>query len=125
MFIAFNKKDIKMTNFNWVISKLVTSNAKEHSNVVVVADVVVTGSRNNHQTGMVKKIEFELDTSKNFVVFENLTEEIVLGWVFEQLNEAEQAYIKNSIDAELDILEHPLPKHTPIVLTEQKLPWGV
>jgi hypothetical protein len=114
-----------MTNFNWVISKLVTSNAKEHSNVVVVADVVVTGSRNDHQTGMVKKIEFELDTSKNFVVFENLTEEIVLGWVFEQLNEAEQAYIRNSIDAELDILENPLPKHTPIVLTEQKLPWGV
>lgn len=113
-----------MTNFNWAVSKLVTTNAKEHSSVVVVADVVVTGSRGAYQTSMVKKIQFEFDADKNFVPFENLTEKIVLEWVREQLNEAEQSYIKNSIDAELDILEHPLPKITSPVLTEQKLPWS-
>jgi hypothetical protein len=114
-----------MTNFNWTISKLVTSNAGQHDKVVVFADVVVTGSRGGNKTAMVTKVQFELDASQIFVPFQNLTEKIVLGWVFEQMPESEQIYIQNSIDAELDIMENPLPKPQLQVLAEQKLPWSL
>lgn len=113
-----------MTIFNWTISKLITTTTNTHLNVVVFADVAITGSRGVHQSGVVKNVQFELDAEKTFVPFESLTEKMVLGWVFEQLNEGEQSFIRNSIDAELDIMETPLPKPQPQLLIEQKLPWA-
>ena len=58
-------------------------------------------------------IEFEGDeTNPNFISFEDLTEEIVLGWVTETLGESEITKIKNEFETKLQgrIDEKSTPK---------------
>ena len=95
------------TNFSWDIREL----ERETSDGFVVAiDCLLVGTRNNNelQSTFYHLIELErTEDPENFVPYENLTSDIVVGWVEASLGTDTIAASKAFINSELDEAENP------------------
>lgn len=108
--------DLEMT-YRWEINELKTSDVKSLNNVVVVVKWMKIGTDKDGNEGVFAgTTPFKNVDANNFIEFEQLSEEIVLGWV--------KAVVVGSYENHVDtkIIESILSKKTPKVA--KPLPWA-
>jgi hypothetical protein len=110
-----------ITNWTWYVSSMYT--VKEIPNkpdYVAMVTWRLIGSDGVNKSDVGNNAVFEeISSDADFVPFENLTEEMVLGWVKTQLGEEGITFYKAQAQAEIDVLS------APVITPEFKpLPWS-
>lgn len=111
----------QITNWTWYVSSMYT--VKEIPNkpdYVAMVTWRLIGTDGEHTSDVGNNAVFEeISSDADFIPYENLTEEIVLGWVQQQLGEEGINFYKAKAQAEVDFLSNPpiTPEYTP-------LPWA-
>lgn len=108
-----------MTNFNWVVTSLYTQTIDGEQNYVVVAQYDVIGIDGNYTAKISSLERFSTSTVTPFIPYEDLTNEIVIGWIQQQLGADGVANTCASVQGSIDAQINPpsIPQNTP-------LPWG-
>ena len=108
-----------MINYNWNVLKLLTENINDKSDYVVIAgyEVIAIEETLTSSTGFLA-VQFSTEQVGVFIPYEDLTEEIVIGWIKETLGESEIYSIEESLARQIEHQKNPPP--TPQVTP---LPW--
>lgn len=94
--------------YTWSILKLecaVNEDGKE--NVVKSISWQLTATDGTNTTGLVNNSQIELNPDAPFISYEDLTEEVVLGWVQENLGEEKITGLHVILDAHLVTMQSP------------------
>lgn len=84
----------------WSIAEL---KSKSDTKVVIDVTAIVSFELDGYTDRAVRGAKFEGDpTSPSFIPFENLTEEIVIGWVKEQLGPDEIADMEDNVKKRIE-----------------------
>jgi hypothetical protein len=108
-----------MTNYNWTVTQLYTQTIEGMADYVVTASYNTTGIDGEFTASLSGTTQFSTADVTEFIPYEDLTEEIVIGWIKESLGEngiiSIEACIQGQIDSEIN---PPVsPENTP-------LPWN-
>lgn len=108
-----------MTNFSWSIQQVkIAKNWQNKQNVIVSCHYCLTASMTgrNEQHSFDGIQDLELDLS-NFVEFENVTEQMAIDWVQQQINPAFLQNVKQELEGrfqqqvvEFEVVENPWNK---------------
>ena len=108
-----------MTTYTWSINSMYTVQQPDPDYVVRVFWNLtgVDGQTSVSQAGSVDFLQNQ--EQSGFVPYDQLTEEMVIGWVQTALGEGAIAQYQNNIQTQIDLLNNPasLPEYTP-------LPWA-
>lgn len=107
-----------MITYTWSIAQLYTVEAF-NTNYVVYAKWTVTGTDGTHTASFNSGTDFAVPTTQSDIFpYSNLTPDIVLGWVKEDLGNNGVNSIENNITEQINSLINPVlsPAHT-------ALPW--
>jgi len=111
----------QITNWTWYVSSMYTvKEVPDRPDYVVMVTWRLTGTDGEYTSDVGNNAIFdEVSVDAGFVPYDNLTEEMVLGWVQAQLGEEGIALYKAKAQAEIDALSNPpvTPEYTP-------LPWA-
>lgn len=107
-----------MITYEWIISQLETKPyVGDASNVVVTVHWRLQGTDGTHSSDVYGSVSTKpYGPGEPFIPYDQLTKEIVVGWVEEALGEETIQSYKNSIDSQIQDLANP-PTITP------PLPW--
>lgn len=100
----------------WIVKELVQLN--DNSGKVVRVRYNVNSTDGNISTQSGGNVELEIDNIENFISYENLTEELVLGWIKEKLGPNLGNHEINNAAWINSVVNAPVPK---TIKTE--LPW--
>jgi hypothetical protein len=106
-----------MTTYTWTITNLYTLDLPTESGYVVTALYVVEGVDGEYSASLSSSQQFEANPEKpDFVPYEDLTNEIVVGWVQEALGVDGVANLEACIQGQIDSLITPpvSPVNTPL-----------
>ena len=109
-----------MTNYTWTITNLYTQTIEGKEDYVVTAIYDVVGTDGTYSASLTSNMaQFSTEDVTTFIPYEDLTEEIVLGWVKESLGENGIISIEACIQGQIDSQINPpqVPVNTP-------LPWS-
>ena len=113
-----------ITNWTWYVSSMYT--VKEIPNkpdYVAMITWRLIGTDGVHKSDVGNNAVFEeISSDTDFVPYENLTEEMVLGWVQAQLGEEGIAFYKAKAQAEIDAKAAPIVN--PATPEFKPLPWS-
>ena len=109
-----------MTNYIWTITNLYTETIEGKEDYVVTAIYDVVGTDGTYTASLTSNsAQFSTEDVTTFIPYEDLTEEIVVGWVKESLGEngiiSIEACIQGQIDSEIT---------PPVSPTNTPLPWS-
>lgn len=107
-----------MNTYNWVIDTLYTKNEGELQDYVVIACYTVSGTDGEFSSSLSDTAKFSV-TSGSFIPYSELTEEIVLGWIKDELGENGVLSITACIDGQIASQKNP-----PVVPVVSPLPWA-
>lgn len=97
-----------MTTYDWNCKTVdVYPQAEGETNVVYNVHWIVTGTEGDYTVNSVGTQVVALDTETTFIPFEDLTNEIVVGWTKEAMGEDQVQAIEDSIASQIDELENP------------------
>lgn len=103
--------------YEWKVTGLKTVNVEGADNFVYQTFWSCTGTDEDGVSGMFSgATPFPVQPGDNFIPFDQLTEEIVLGWIMAVVDEQYQEHIDRQIMRQ--IFEKKTPPQTP------DLPWG-
>lgn len=107
-----------MTTFNWTVTQLLTETIAGEQNYVVIANYDVTGVDGEYSSSLSDSARFSTANVDNFIPYEDLTNDIVVGWIKGQLGVDGVANYEASIQGQIDSQINPpsVPVNTP-------LPW--
>jgi hypothetical protein len=88
----------------------------EKPNVVFNVDWSITGKNETNSAKMTGTQYVDFSASKNFVAYEQLTEDRVLDWVFNAMSAQKIENLKKEIDRTLQIKKEP-------TIVVNSLPW--
>lgn len=107
-----------MTNYTWKVTQLCTQTIDGKEDYVVIANYETTGVDGDYSASFYNTAQFSTEDVEVFTPYADLTEEIVIGWIKESLEENEiisiEAYIQRQIDSQIN----PLVSHE-----NTPLPW--
>ncbi len=108
-----------MTNFTWKVTKLYTETIEGKEDYVVIANCETIGVDGEFSASVPNVIQFSTEDVTTFIPYEDLTEEIVVGWIKGVLGEEGVSSIEASIQGQIDSQINPpqVPVNTP-------LPWS-
>jgi hypothetical protein len=108
-----------MTTYNWTITNLYTKTVDGLQDYVVTAMYNVTGVDGEFSSSLDNTASFSVKEGSEFISYADLTEEIVLGWIKEELGENGLISITACIDGQIASQKNPpvSPENTP-------LPWA-
>ena len=108
-----------MTNYIWNVTQLYTETIEGNTDYVVIANYITTGIDGEYTASLSGTAQFSTADVTTFIPYEDLTEEIVLGWVKESLGENGIISIEACIQGQIDsqITPPQVPVNTP-------LPWS-
>jgi hypothetical protein len=103
-----------MTTIAWTISQLdCLPQSPEGPDYVVTAHWRCTGTDDSYSSSVYSTCSFTVNSGNTFIPYEDLTQEIVLGWCWADGvdKDATEAAVQAGIDAQLDppIVSPPLP----------------
>jgi len=108
-----------MTQFTWLVSTLWTETIAGEQNYVVNADYYVTGVDGTYTASLSNIARFNTESVTPFVPYEDLTNEIVIGWIQDELGVDGVSNLEACIQGQIDSQINPpvTPQNTP-------LPWA-
>jgi hypothetical protein len=107
-----------MTNYTWVVTTLYTKTIENEQNYVVTAYYDVTGVDGVYTASLSNVAQFSTASVSPFIPYEDLTNDIVIGWIQNGLGVDGVSNIEACIQGQIDSQINPpvSPENTP-------LPW--
>ena len=108
-----------MTTFTWIVKQLLTQTIDGEQNYVVIANYDVVGVDGEYSSSISDSARFSTDNVDNFTPYDQLTNDIVVGWIKSVLGPDTVANYEESIQGQIDAQINPpvTPQNTP-------LPWN-
>jgi hypothetical protein len=106
-----------MTTWNWQIRTMYTVQQPDPDYVVNVI-FILTGNQNGVVSSIQSNVTFDTHQQTDFIPYDQLTQQIVIGWVQASLGEQEIANLQNSVQGRIDQLVNP-----PVEPQDTALPW--
>ena len=108
-----------MTTFTWIVKQLLTQTIDGEQNYVVIANYEVTGVDGEYSSSISDSARFSTANVDNFIPYDQLTNDIVVGWIKSVLGPDTVANYEESIQGQIDSQINPpvTPQNTP-------LPWN-
>ena len=108
-----------MTTFTWIVKQLLTQTIDGEQNYVVIANYDVVGVDGEYSSSISDSAKFSTDNVDNFTPYDELTNDIVVGWIKSVLGPDTVANYEESIQGQIDAQINPpvTPQNTP-------LPWN-
>ena len=105
-----------MTTYTWTIESLYTQTIANEADYVVIANYLVVGVDGEYSAYLTNLAQFSTDNVETFIPYEDLTNEIVVGWVQSVLGVDGVANLDACIQGQIDYLINPptYPVNTPL-----------
>ena len=107
-----------MTTYTWKVTQLYTQTIEGNEDYVVIANCETIGVDGDYTASVPNVIQFSTQEVGTFIPYADLTEEIVVGWIKEVLEEDGVLSIEASIQGQIDSQINP-----PQVPVNIPLPW--
>lgn len=107
-----------MTIWTWQIRTMYTVQQPDPDYVVTVF-YVYTGNQDGTKSSIESTVTFDTNQQTNFIPYDQLTEETVIGWVEASLGEEGIAALQLTIQGRIDQLLNP-----PVTPSVTPLPWA-
>ena len=108
-----------MTTYTWNVTALYTETIDGEQNYVVIANYEVTGVDGTYTTSLSNIARFSTESVETFVPYADLTNDIVIGWIQQELGVDGVSNLEACIQGQIDSQINPptTPQNTP-------LPWA-
>lgn len=105
-----------MTTFTWIVKQLLTQTIDGEQNYVVIANYEVTGVDGEYSSSISDSASFSTANVDNFIPYQDLTNDIVIGWIQALLGVDGVANYESSIQGQIDSQINPpvTPEVTPL-----------
>ena len=105
-----------MTTFTWAVTALYTETIADQEDYVVIANYEVVGVDGEYTASLSNMARFSTESVSEFIPYADLTNEIVVGWVQEDLGEDGVANLEACIQGQINSLITPpvSPVNTPL-----------
>jgi hypothetical protein len=107
-----------MTQFNWLVTNLWTETIAGEQNYVVTASYNVIGVDGTYTASLSNIARFSTESVETFIPYADLTNDIVIGWIQEELGVNGVNSIEACIQGQIDSQINP-----PVVPQNTPLPW--
>lgn len=113
------------TSYNWVVNSMSTLNPTSgEQDYVVQANYSVIATETIDKVDYTSQIDnaafFEVNSSQtNFIPYDQLTNEIVVGWIQEQMGVDAVGNVESTLSAQIQAQANPAPSPQPT-----PLPWA-
>ena len=108
-----------MTTYTWNVTALYTETVAGEQNYVVIANYEVIGVDGQYTAGLSNIARFNTASVSPFIPYENLTNEIVVGWIQTDLGVDGVSNLEACIQGQIDSQINP-----PVVPQNTPLPWS-
>ena len=108
-----------MTTFTWAVTALYTETIAGEQNYVVIANYLVLGGDGTYGAELSNIARFSTESVSPFIPYEDLTEEIVIGWIQSDLGVDGVNNLYACIQGQIDSQINP-----PVVPVNTPLPWS-
>lgn len=108
-----------MTTFSWVVTALYTQTVGTEQDYVVIAAYTVVGIDGTYSAELQNTAQFSTDSVSTFIPYDQLTNDIVVGWIQETLGPDGINSIEACIQGQIDSQINP-----PVVPVNTPLPWA-
>jgi hypothetical protein len=105
-----------MTQFTWLVNTLWTETVAGEQNYVVIASYNVTGVDGTYTASLSNTAQFSTESVSPFIPYDELTNDIVIGWIQQELGENGVNSIEACIQGQIDSQINPpvTPEVTPL-----------
>jgi hypothetical protein len=108
-----------MTNYTWTVSTLWTETVDGQQDYVVIAAYTVTGVDGTYTASLQNTAQFSTASVSPFIPYDELTNDIVVGWIQQELGVNGVNSIEACIQGQIDSQINP-----PVVPVVTPLPWS-
>jgi hypothetical protein len=108
-----------MTTYTWNVTALYTETIDGEQNYVVIANYEVVGVDGTYSAALSNIARFSTENVDNFTPYEDLTNDIVIGWIQDELGVDGVANLEACIQGQIDSQANP-----PVVPQNTPLPWA-
>lgn len=108
-----------MINYTWKITALWTKPVNGQQDYVVNAGYDVIGVDGEYTSSLANTAQFSTENVSSFVPYADLTEDIVIGWITEELGVDRIVSIEKCIEGQIESQKNP-----PVVPVYTPLPWS-
>ena len=108
-----------MTTFTWAVTALYTETIAGEQNYVVIANYSVVGVDGTYSAYLSNIARFSTASVSPFIPYEDLTEEVVIGWIQSELGVDGVNNLYACIQGQIDSQINP-----PVVPQNTPLPWS-
>jgi hypothetical protein len=105
-----------MTTYTWNVTALYTETIDGEQNYVVIANYEVTGVDGTYSASLSNIARFSTASVTPFVPYEDLTNDIVIGWIQSELGVDGVSNLEACIQGQIDSQINPpvTPQNTPL-----------
>jgi len=108
-----------MTNYTWAVTALYTETIADEQYYVVIANYQVIGVDGVYTASLSNTARFSTESVSTFVPYADLTNDIVIGWIQEELGVDGVANLEACIQGQIDSQINP-----PVTPQNTQLPWA-
>jgi hypothetical protein len=107
-----------MTNYTWAVTALYTQTIADEQDYVVIANYEVIGVDGAYSASLSNTAQFSTESVSTFIPYADLTNDIVIGWIQDELGVDGVANLEACIQGQIDSQINP-----PVVPQNTPLPW--
>ncbi len=108
-----------MTTYTWAVTALYTETIDGKQNYVVIANYNVVGVDGTYEASLSNIARFSTESVTPFIPYEDLTNDIVVGWIQQDLGVDGVSNLEACIQGQIDSQINP-----PVVPVNTPLPWA-
>lgn len=108
-----------MTTYNWAVTALYTETVATEQDYVVIANYTVIGVDGEYTASLSNIARFNTASVSPFIPYQDLTEDIVIGWIQADLGVDGVSNLEACIQGQIDSQINP-----PVVPVNTPLPWA-
>lgn len=108
-----------MTTYNWAVTALYTETVATEQDYVVIANYTVVGVDGEYTASLSNIARFNTASVSPFIPYDQLTEDIVIGWIQADLGVDGVSNLEACIQGQIDSQINP-----PVVPVNTPLPWA-
>lgn len=109
-----------MTTYTWAVTALYTETIGTEQDYVVIANYEVIGVDGEHSASLSNIARFSTESVETFIPYAELTNDIVIGWIQDELGVDGVSNLEACIQGQIDSQINP-----PVVPVITPLPWAI